>query len=127
MVLDVGVESPVGEYFAEVRDKYPGALESQWIPTDEQLWHPSRYRDFLAARRDLLATAANSFLDQPSHGTSTTAATLQRLTVVAADEPDDDDRATRWTRSSHAWSTPDAPSPCATPRSPTPRPDAHSP
>lgn len=87
--LAIGKGSPE-RYFAEVRDKHPGTLESQWIPTDEQLWRPDRYRDFLAARRDLLATAANALLDELSSGTSAQSArTLQRITVVTADEPDD--------------------------------------
>lgn len=91
--LAIGKRSPE-HYFAEVRDKHPGALESQWIPTDERLWHPSRYRDFLAARRDLLTAAANHFLDQLRHGTAATSPALQRITVDPADEPDDD-RATQ--------------------------------
>ena len=35
---------------------------------DESLWKIENYRDFLAARRDLLAKAANDFLDQLLHG-----------------------------------------------------------
>lgn len=50
------------EYFAQVASDYPGALESQWIPMDESLWKVERYREFLEARRHLLADAANEFL-----------------------------------------------------------------
>jgi len=50
------------EYFPEVEQKYPGALASQWIPLDPELWKIERYPDFLEARRELLATAANSLL-----------------------------------------------------------------
>ena len=50
-------------YFEEIAQKYPGALESHWIPMDRALWKIDRYRDFLAARRELLADAANRFLD----------------------------------------------------------------
>jgi hypothetical protein len=50
-------------YFVEVEKHYPGALASQWIPMDPDLWHVAQYRDFLAARRQLLANAANSFLE----------------------------------------------------------------
>lgn len=48
---------------------YPGALESQWIPMDERLWKLANDRDFLGARRSLLAKAANAFLDKlyPKH------------------------------------------------------------
>lgn len=41
---------------------HPGALASQWVPLDQRLWRIDRYRDFLAARRELLANAANDFL-----------------------------------------------------------------
>ena len=51
------------DYLKEVSDTNPGVLESHWIPTDESLWKPENYRDFLAARRGLLAEAANHFLD----------------------------------------------------------------
>jgi hypothetical protein len=50
-------------YFEEVERRYPGALASQWIPMDRELWKVARYRDFLAARRELLAQAANNLLD----------------------------------------------------------------
>jgi hypothetical protein len=60
-------DRPPHEYFPEVAAKDPGALESQWIPIDEQLWQVDRYRDFLAARRELLAAAANRVLDGLLH------------------------------------------------------------
>lgn len=48
------------EYLAEVAERNPGALESQWIPMDRDLWHVSRYREFLSRRRELLAFTANA-------------------------------------------------------------------
>ena len=51
------------EYFAHYEAKHPGTLASQWIPTDPELWKYENYHDFLAARRELLAQAANDFLD----------------------------------------------------------------
>ncbi|MEO0644688.1 MAG: DUF262 domain-containing protein [Cyanobacteria bacterium J06650_10] len=51
------------EYFAHYEAKHPGTLASQWIPTDPHLWKYENYPDFLAARRELLAQAANQFLD----------------------------------------------------------------
>ena len=56
-------------YFYWVKDKYPGALESQWIPMDEELWKIENYLDFLDARRQLLANATNKYLTalNPSH------------------------------------------------------------
>ncbi len=50
-------------YFPEIESRFPGALESQWIPMDEQLWHVENYPDFLAARQELLAQEANRFLN----------------------------------------------------------------
>lgn len=51
------------EYFGAVEAQHPGALASQWIPQDQALWRVDHYPDFLAARRELLAAAANGFLD----------------------------------------------------------------
>lgn len=51
------------DYLPEFAAKHPGALESHWIPKDPVLWKNENYRDFLAARRELLAQAANAFLD----------------------------------------------------------------
>lgn len=51
------------EYFAEVEETFPGCLASQWIPMDRALWKLENYRDFLVARRELLAAAANTFIE----------------------------------------------------------------
>jgi hypothetical protein len=51
------------EYLTEVERTCPGALDSHWIPRDRDLWRYDRYRDFLEARRQKLADAANQFLD----------------------------------------------------------------
>jgi hypothetical protein len=53
--LEISDRNPE-EYFAQVEQKYPGVLASQWVPMDCELWKVERYRDFLAARRELLAT-----------------------------------------------------------------------
>ena len=47
------------EYFLEIERHHPGSLASQWIPEDSALWRMANYRDFLAARRMLLAEEAN--------------------------------------------------------------------
>ena len=47
----------------------PEVLRSQWIPDDPKLWQVENYPQFLAARRELLAAAANDFLDQLLAGT----------------------------------------------------------
>lgn len=50
-------------YLSEIAERNPGVLETHWIPMDQELWHVDRYHDFLAARRHLLAKAANDFLE----------------------------------------------------------------
>ena len=52
------------QYFEEVEAKLPGALATHWIPQDRSLWRVERYHNFLAARRELLAQAANDFLQE---------------------------------------------------------------
>lgn len=52
------------DYLAETAEMYPGALESQWIPTDQILWEIDNYDYFLNARKQLLADAANKLLDR---------------------------------------------------------------
>lgn len=50
-------------YLAAYAEKDPALLSSRWIPKDPGLWRLDRYDDFLAARRELLAAAANDFLE----------------------------------------------------------------
>lgn len=56
------------EYLPEVEEKHPGALASQWIPADPALWRLDRYRDFLEARRSLLAAETNRQMEVLLHG-----------------------------------------------------------
>jgi hypothetical protein len=49
-------------YFPQIEAAHPGALASQWIPMDPNLWRMENYLDFLQARQMLLAEAANNFL-----------------------------------------------------------------
>jgi hypothetical protein len=55
-------------YFPEIEAKHPGALASQWIPTDPALWRVDRYLDFLDARKALLAAEANKRFEELLHG-----------------------------------------------------------
>lgn len=55
------------EYFPEIEAAHPGVLQSQWIPQDPQLWMIENYRDFLEARKELLADAANACLASLLH------------------------------------------------------------
>ena len=56
------------EYFPKYESDHPGVLASHWIPMDPALWKIENYREFLAARRKLLADAANTFLGELLHG-----------------------------------------------------------
>ena len=50
------------EYFLEVEERFPGALDRQFIPRDPELWKIKHYEDFLDARRRLIARKLNDFL-----------------------------------------------------------------
>lgn len=65
--LQVSDRDPT-EYLPHFEAKHPGVIASHWIPMDPALWRVERYRDFLAARRALLAQAANEFLDSLAAG-----------------------------------------------------------
>jgi len=65
--LNISDERPE-VYFEEIESRHPGALASQWIPIDRQLWRLENYQDFLAARRELLAAEANKQLAGLLHG-----------------------------------------------------------
>lgn len=56
------------EYFSRVEAAHPGVLASQWIPMDENLWKIERFRDFLEARKELLAAEVNRRLAELLHG-----------------------------------------------------------
>ena len=71
----IGARSPA-EYMPEVASNWQGALESQWIPTDPELWEVENYHRFLDARRRLLADTANEML-----------ATLQAGLIPPAEAP----------------------------------------
>ncbi|GAA1467225.1 DUF262 domain-containing protein [Nocardiopsis exhalans] len=77
------------EYFAEVEARHPGVLASQWIPTDPELWKVENYEEFLAARRELLAEAAETFLGGLASGGEGSGEEALRPVTVLADEPDD--------------------------------------
>ncbi len=55
------------DYFPEIEAAHPGALRSQWIPQDPALWRIENYRDFMEARKELLADAANACLASLLH------------------------------------------------------------
>jgi hypothetical protein len=55
-------------YFPEIEANHPGALASQWIPMEPELWKVENYRDFLAARQELLAAETNKRMAELLHG-----------------------------------------------------------
>jgi hypothetical protein len=65
--LDISDRLPE-EYFPAVERAHPGALASQWIPTDPALWKIENYREFLEARKALLATELNWRMKDLLHG-----------------------------------------------------------
>lgn len=91
-------DSRPSEYLAEVADKNPGVLESQWIPVDRELWRVENYREFLEARRELLAKAANDILNSlrvgphddiavpPGLETKTTKGPIRPVSIADDDE-----------------------------------------
>ncbi len=54
--------SAPSEYLPEVEKNQPGALRTQAVPMDRELWRPENYTDFLGARRRLLAEEMNEFV-----------------------------------------------------------------
>lgn len=56
------------EYFYKIEKDHPGALESQWIPTNPELWKIENYPAFLEERKALLADETNRRLAELLHG-----------------------------------------------------------
>jgi hypothetical protein len=56
------------EYFPKIELAHPGALASQWIPNDPALWKIENFREFLEARKALLATELNRRMEDLLHG-----------------------------------------------------------
>jgi len=86
-------KTPPADYMPRIAESMPGVLESQWIPLDQDLWDIDRYPEFLKARRELLATAANGFLGSLLDGSAASADSLPRSGV--AEDTDDDPRNTQ--------------------------------
>ena len=65
--LKIGADLPE-KYFPAIEKAHPGALASQWIPMDPELWKVERFRDFLEARKELLAKGLNAQMESLLHG-----------------------------------------------------------
>ena len=56
------------EYFPKFEARHPGGLASQWIPNDPVLWKIENFREFLEARKMLLAEEVNKRMEELLHG-----------------------------------------------------------
>ena len=77
-------DSEPAEYMPTVAEHHPGALESQWVPNEQDLWSVDKYREFLAERHRLLAEAANAFLHSLHSGVLPTP--VERAVSTSTDE-----------------------------------------
>lgn len=59
--LKISAKNPL-EYLQGIKSQYPTALKNQFMP-NEDYWQVSRFEDFLAKRRDLIATSINKFMN----------------------------------------------------------------
>ncbi len=74
------------DYFKQViKEAGEEALASQWIPLDKKLWEIDNYREFLEARRELLANASNTFLESLLTGQA------DELSLPRLNAPEDED------------------------------------
>lgn len=64
--LDISNKLPE-VYFPLINAAHPGALASQWIPDEPELWKMDRFVDFLDARKELLANELNRRMEGLLH------------------------------------------------------------
>jgi len=77
---------PTKEYIPDYMVKTPGSIESHWIPTDNYLLELVNYEEFLGKRRELLADAANKFLESLVNNTVHDVAITSFTTRTAAEQ-----------------------------------------
>lgn len=56
------------EYFPKIEKAHPGALASQWIPMDPDLWRIENFPRFIEARKAMLAAEVNKRMEELLHG-----------------------------------------------------------
>lgn len=76
------------DYLAEVKMKFPKALDLQCIPDDPELWKIENYEQFLEERRKMLAKNLNVFLDKIT-STEETVAPVLLEEMIAEGESDE--------------------------------------
>ena len=85
------------EYFPKIEAAHPGALASQWIPTDPALWKVENFREFLEARKALLAAELNRRMEELLHGDNRwlagPTATVPAVSVVVGDVSSEEEEA----------------------------------
>ena len=75
-------------YLAEVKSRFPKALDLQCVPEDEELWDIENYEDFLKRRRDELAKRLNTYLSEITE-TSPPAAPITLEEMIEEGEGDE--------------------------------------
>jgi len=86
-------DSDPSTYLRHYMEKTPGAVESHWIPMDPELWKIENYLGFLAARRELLANAANEFFEELRGGVRPTEPEAEAAPAALPPSPAIDDEA----------------------------------
>jgi len=76
------------DYLAEVKLKFPKALELQCIPEDHELWKIENYEQFLEERRKMLAKQLNNFLQKITE-TEESVAPVSLEDLIAEGESDE--------------------------------------
>ncbi len=91
-------------YFPQIEANHPGALASQWVPMDPELWKIDNYHAFLEERRKLLAKAANEFflgllhedtslLQPPAAAPVQTEQPMEAIKVLGGIDSEDEEKA----------------------------------
>ena len=73
-------------YLANVQKQFPTALKLQCIPEDPELWKVENFHKFLEARRNILASELNNYLNNISIGFSKVSTTVDLLDMIASGE-----------------------------------------
>ncbi len=60
--IDVS-NTPPYEYLPQIEEYFPGALQKQFIPMNDELWKLENYEEFLEVRRELIAKSINEYLE----------------------------------------------------------------
>jgi hypothetical protein len=80
-------DTPPADYLPRCIERYPGAVESHWMPMEPGLWDVERYPEFLERRRILLAAATNELLDRLLKGLPEETAEAEPVALAAVAEP----------------------------------------